>query len=114
MKSSNYWQNLTVEAFLSDFAWQRTHSASQSSPVKQENWRSQTVTEFLSQSNWQGLTQAKSQLSFSLNLPVKEFWQFFTWEEKPHIAVFEDKPNLLSPETSPNSSFSLENFTNLF
>ena len=78
-------------------------------------WQGFSVQEFFSHSNWQGeLLVQISRPSFSLTLPVSEFFQYFDWEVNPKITALPELKSIPESDSLTNNDLKLNDFTNLF
>lgn len=110
------WQRFSVQEFFSNSNWEGCQQKIDIDEIYQEiSWLCLKIEEFFSQSNWQGELLTKiSRSSFSLTLPVSEFFQHFVWEVNPKIAALPEFKSIPEPDLLPNNHLKLNDFTDLF
>ena len=110
------WQRFSVQKFFSQSNWEGSQQTTDLNEMFQEiSWLCLKIEEFFSHSNWQGELRAKiSRPSFSLTLPVDEFWQCFAWEVNPEIATLPELQSAPKPDSLPNDHLKLSDLSDLF
>ena len=116
MSDSSSWQHFSVQKFFSHSNWEDSQQKTDIDGIFQEiSWLCLNIEEFFSHSNWQGEILAKiNRPSFSLTLPVSEFFQCFVWEVNPQIAALPELKSIPEPDLPSNNHLKLDNFTDLF
>jgi hypothetical protein len=109
----------TVQELFDNLNWQgKTTRSIEPSWEDVNELKCGTVDEFFSRIDWQGralsLASRKSvDRSFSLTLPLQEFFDLFAWEHQPEVgSVPQFKPP--SPNTALEPDVSLKDLSNLF
>jgi hypothetical protein len=109
----------TVQEFFDNFNWQgKTTKSIELSWENLNELQCRTVDEFFSRVNWQGKSLSISSRhstdrSFSLALPLQEFFDLFDWETKPEVGSLPQFKSS-SPKIAPDLEVSLKDLSNLF
>lgn len=117
MSDSLPWRGFSVQEFFSHSNWEGRQQKIDIEDIFQEiSWLCLKIEEFFGHSNWQGeLLVQTSRPSFSLTLPVSEFFQCFDWEVNPKITVLPELKSIPEPDSlTNNDDLKLNDFTNLF
>jgi hypothetical protein len=109
----------TVREFFDHFNWHsKTTRSIEPSWEDVNELQCGTVDEFFSRVNWQGrslslASRHSADRSFSLTLPLQEFFDLFGWENQPEVG-FIAQFKTPSPNTAPDLEVSLKDLSNLF
>ena len=116
MSDSSSWQCFSVQEFFSQSNWEGRQQKIDIEDIFQEiSWLCLKIEEFFSHSNWQGeLLATINRPSFSLTLPVSDFFQYFTWEVNPEIAPIAELKSIPEPDSLSHDDLKLNDFKNLF
>ena len=116
MSDSFSWQCFSVQEFFSQNNWEGLQQKADRDEIFQDiSWLCLKIEEFFNHSNWQGELRVKmNRLSFSLTLPVSEFFQCFDWEVNPKITALPELKSIPKPDSLTNNNLKLNDFTNLF
>lgn len=117
MSDSFYWRRFSVQKFFNQSNWEGGPQAKDLDEMFQEiSWLCLKIEDFFHHSNWQGELRAKiSRPSFSLALPVSEFWQCFAWEVNPQIAALPElKSDSLLNDSLSSDHLKLSDLSDLF
>ncbi len=100
----------------------QTLKQSEVAPIGQSFWKQQTVQDFFGRSNWKGVLPsltgkeqgAPQSITFSLDLPVSEFFKYFAWEGRPNIAALPCLESSAKGDSTPSDDFNLTDLSDLF
>jgi hypothetical protein len=118
MSQINSLMTQTVEEFFLAINWESKEDklATNVVPIT-VSWQCLKVKEFFESNNWEGknLTPvADTNSSFSVNLSVQEFFEFFIWEKPTEIATVAELSTIEDERYSSSQSFKIEDFAQLF
>jgi hypothetical protein len=127
---------LSVSDCFSAFVWQgkSTVSLAPASTVRKASWQTTCLQEFFAQYNWSGRSSQQADSlspstvrSFSVTMPVHQFFDCFVWAGPSEIAQLQTShPQTTQFQIAPQSNhvtrseqghdrdFKLSNFSNLF
>jgi hypothetical protein len=114
-------QRLSVADCFAGFAWQGNRTVRPDRFIPQAtSWKTAAVQDFFRQYNWAGHTRSQSMAlpdqivaSFSVTMPVQQFFDCFVWAGQANIAPQPIAP-LAAPSADRHRDFKLSNFSNLF
>jgi hypothetical protein len=114
-------QRSSVADCFAGFAWQGNQVVRPDRFMPQtDSWKTSAVQDFFRQYNWAGhirssATALPDQIveSFSVKMPVKQFFDCFVWAGQAKIAPQPIAP-LAEPSADDRRDFKLSNFSNLF